>query len=735
MWYGSLAEGNRTAYLTSALVFGLMVRLAWVIWATKAPSTYFSDNAQYLRMAEDFASGDMPSLGPRHSAFFPPGYSVALVPFVVLSRAVGGAIGIAALGSLLNVVAGTSTILGVAALARQWFKSPAAIIAAWLIAVAPGQVFMTSALLSETVFTAMLVWTTVAMTSLARKGADAGTGSLLAVGCMVGCTFLVRNIGLVLLLVPVLAAARWRPRVIARQAVLSLLGALVILMPWGVRNGIQVGHWSPMFTGGASSLCLSHIEGATGGADASAEAYARCFDGSPWAEPSLYERMDAPTALPGGGLPIDEPLWFRTSSAAAVDWILDHPGDTVRLAGAKAWATMSSDSDALFAAEDFGKAPLDQRIRGGLASAGESWHLAVLSAAVLSLLLVPACRRSRLLWALPMAILLATMAGIALNRYHHPMMPFLTAIAAGGMVSVVPSVRRRWSVRDRQMTVAAVVLGGVALGAAVLFDFASQATAEPCWDFASPSRWLFAVAALSGTLGVLKLARRRMNTFPDESSGRDLDRTIVLLDAGIACAAASFLMRDGVVGCVPLFSVTMVIPLIGLACWAGGVIRLAGGGTLLQWNRLAAVRSGSVLVYAQLSTWAAAALATLAFAVDVGSHLAVDPTRFPRTSFWLTFIALVVAVMSSVASLMSRRPPAELVRLGLGCAALAASLLVRTGTDYLKPVGLLQGLFVGVAAVLLVACSTSDCEAGTPAGAEDVRAPTGAATSVGGRSD
>lgn len=409
----------RNRWVIVAAVVGLVLRVAWCTWLTQAPSGATSDPAQYLQMARGFASGDMPNIDGRHTAFAPPGYSMLLAPFSLVSEATGW-FSLEYAASLLNAVAGTLTILGVALLAGWWIGPKARAPAAWLLALAPGQIYVTSVVLTETLFTFLLVAGLVLLTWLLVRARPARRSAwLVGVGVLVGYATLVRSPGLLLLAVPALvlkgATGSWRGSL--RPTLLLLAGALVLLVPWGVRNAVQVGVWSPLSTNNAAFLCTGHSPYADGTFDDSEEGLIYCYRGSPFD--------------PEGA---DEAEWYRRISIRALEYAVENPGRELQLAGWKTWYVWRDDAETLENARDFGAREIaSERVTHLLADVATAWYFGVLALAAAGLALVPACRRAWPVWGLILGQALLVYGGIGLSRYHHPMMPLFVVLAAGAI--------------------------------------------------------------------------------------------------------------------------------------------------------------------------------------------------------------------------------------------------------------------------------------------------------------
>ena len=409
-----------------AVLVALGLRLAWAVWATTSISNELTDRAQYLAYAARFSGLGTPQIYGESTAFLPPGYPLFLAPLAFVARNTG-AIGINFLASLANVVLGTATVVFTALLAQRWIGPAARNPAAWLMAIAAGHVYYTSVVLSETLFAALTTGLLLAATVLAWQGYGRSARWLVAFGVLVGFAMLVRTPGAILLVAPAMVlratAGSWRGGLKATGWV--LLGSLVLIVPWTIRNAVQIGVAVPISTNNAAFLCGGHSDYASGGFDQTPEALELCYGGGP------YDPRGA-----------DEPRWYRETTADAISWAVRHPIDEVRLTLWKTYLTMGDDSDALSDAEDFGAQPLaSERWRAVLRTLANSWHWAILVFAAAGLWWVPACRRALPIWVTAAANLVAVWGGLALPRYHHAIMPLLVVFAAAAIAALARSTQ------------------------------------------------------------------------------------------------------------------------------------------------------------------------------------------------------------------------------------------------------------------------------------------------------
>lgn len=414
-------------WLVAAIVVGFVLRVGWVLHAAQPPPR-LTDPWQYQQMALGLSRADLPSIGDRPSAFFPPGYPMVLTPLAWLSERTGLSLSLAA--GLFNAVAGTATIALVAELAGRWMGARARVPAAWIMAVAAGPIYLTAVSLSETWFTALLLLGAVLVTRAADRRWTVRRG--VVVGVLIGYLSLVRTPGLLLLVMILLAqrATQGRWRGAGRPLLAATVGCLLVLVPWTVRNGRQVGVWSPMSTNNVAFLCLGNGAGADGHLYVDEAESERCFRGSPMDNPVIYEPGEVP-----GDFPFtqpDEPGWYRATLSATVKNMVRHPLDQPGFFVRKTFDTFGADNQALNDAQGFGRQPVvGEHTRDLLTMLANIWHWGVLALFALALGYLPRARSALPLWGLAALLYLSIMAGIGLHRYHHPIMALCVVFAAG----------------------------------------------------------------------------------------------------------------------------------------------------------------------------------------------------------------------------------------------------------------------------------------------------------------
>ncbi|MEX0786353.1 MAG: glycosyltransferase family 39 protein, partial [Dehalococcoidia bacterium] len=205
------------------------------------------------------------------TAFWPPGYPLLLAAaYTVFGQSI-------AVAQALNVVLATATVGLVYLIGRETLGARPALVAAAVVAAFPSLVFFTAVTLSETAF-AFLALSAVYLLVLEAKAPTTGAGQrasrssartlrlLFAAGLILGLASLTRGQALLLPLVAVpfwlRSGAGW-PRVGANVAVL-VLGIALIVVPWTVRNAIELDSPVLISTNAGVDFWIGHHEGAVG---------------------------------------------------------------------------------------------------------------------------------------------------------------------------------------------------------------------------------------------------------------------------------------------------------------------------------------------------------------------------------------------------------------------------------------------------------------------------------------
>lgn len=217
--------------LLAIFLLALAVRLAVVAW-TGATTAHFGDAPAYQLAARALAeTGRYPSKTDAYY-FRPPGYAafLAVVTLGHPERVLVAKVASAVLGAFAAVI--------LAAIAARLFRRRGvAIVAGVAAALDPSLVMVTSDVQSEPLFLVLLLGAGF----LLLAAVDRPSSTLaLAAGILTGLAILTRPSAL--LVVPLLAAPlgdrRWPFRARAHIAAAGVLGAVLALAPWTIRNAV-----------------------------------------------------------------------------------------------------------------------------------------------------------------------------------------------------------------------------------------------------------------------------------------------------------------------------------------------------------------------------------------------------------------------------------------------------------------------------------------------------------------
>ena len=254
-----------------AIGFGL--RLAWVLYAARGP-VGLHDPLLYRFLSDAVAHGhgysypppfNGPGIGFAPTAYYPPGYPLLLGGFEWLTLHTPIPEGLTTIVSLVNLVAGTASIVLVYGITRRLTNERTGLVAAGLVAAVAEP---------HRPHCAHVERDRVHRIDVAHPvggGEASGAAGIRGVGCRaagaaLGLATLVRPVALPLVaafgIAWLIAGVPWRD-VALRAGVITVV-CVAVLVPWIVRNAVVMG--SPVLsTNTGDNLCMSRQPGATGG--------------------------------------------------------------------------------------------------------------------------------------------------------------------------------------------------------------------------------------------------------------------------------------------------------------------------------------------------------------------------------------------------------------------------------------------------------------------------------------
>jgi 4-amino-4-deoxy-L-arabinose transferase-like glycosyltransferase len=259
------------------LLVGAGLRLGWIahVPTDDAAIDRLPDQREYLELGRSLLNGDgLVFVDPRFTdtvyAYRAPAY-----PWLIaLCQADLHVI------RVVQALLDTLTILGAYILARRWLDKGPSVFAAFVVMINPFLIYFCGLILSETLFTAMLVWGMALL--VMRRPADLNAAPRWGIAWWCGAillsfSILVRPSAIALPVVLGIAAAfvnrdwrlpydwRWTPPV----ATLMVLLTALVLLPWGWRNHRILGSWVWTTTNGGITLYDGLNPDATGASNQS----------------------------------------------------------------------------------------------------------------------------------------------------------------------------------------------------------------------------------------------------------------------------------------------------------------------------------------------------------------------------------------------------------------------------------------------------------------------------------
>jgi hypothetical protein len=408
-----------------------LLRLGWVLYGAAHPVGLRDPNL-YLALGDAVGHGNgyvYPTVNGGVTAYYPPGYPMALGAVIGLARLLPGTLSSFGVAVAFNLVLSVLLVVLVFELGRRLVGVPAGLIAATVIALWPNLIVHTGLVLTESLFLVLFVAMFLVALATPETAQSPGRARVLTVGLLFGLAGLVRPN--VFVLAPLFLVFWWPAgaRVAVRRS--ALVGAVVLglVAPWTVRNMVRMDAPVLISTNMADNLCVGHHPGATGGYELAEE----CFAG--------IQETERPEAE------IDRQ---STAFGHSFDFMREDPASIITKVPAKLRRTLDHDNDGLWGATSYGA---DQRFSDGaferMKQVADAYYYVVAAiglagVVVLGLRRDPG-RRGMFLIAGSLVQLVPIMLFFGDPRFKMPLYPLW---AIGVAVAVTAAVRRRPAEED-----------------------------------------------------------------------------------------------------------------------------------------------------------------------------------------------------------------------------------------------------------------------------------------------
>ena len=422
-----------------ALAFGL--RLGWIALAALDPSEgdYF-DMIFYHLTAHRLLDGDgYTRLDGTPTAVWPPLYPILLAGVYALSD------GSLEAGRLANPFLSTLTTFFTYAIGRRLAGGRVGLLAAGLFAACPDEIFFSNFVMSEVAFVAVftgVVWLFVVLDQREPATSPFGWAATgwAALGVGIALASLTRGVAIAWLAIPVLitALAARSPRGAALRSAglrgaFAALGLGLALLPWTIRNYIQLGAPIPLATSLGRTLGHAHSPYQAGGASIKGLLYWRRI-GDRYADLPQPER---------------EVVTNRVLTRMTLEYMLSHPRHELSIFPAHVLALFRHGHVGL----ELGRKKLPGDIPEPFVS--DAWHRGIAGIADgqfyvllgLGLAGLPLFFRREATTALVIPLTLAYFTALHTllfpddPRFHLPMLPLLSISAAGLVVGFARRLR------------------------------------------------------------------------------------------------------------------------------------------------------------------------------------------------------------------------------------------------------------------------------------------------------
>jgi len=243
-WHSQIPQRYQLFFI---LLLGTILRVIWAVTTQAAPS---SDGATYLSLANGILNGASYEISDT-KAYWPPGYPAFLAIWIFL---LPPALAIPSSQIALFLIGA----LGIYYLTRQVSNLRAAIIATFLFAAWPNLIALVATPEKESLLLALLPW-------IMRWSLSQSTNKILLAGIALGSAVLAQpSLQLLIPAISLLLIMRNGTQSLKKTAIF-LIGAIIIISPWTIRNFVVLGEFKLVSTNGGDNLYRANNKLATGG--------------------------------------------------------------------------------------------------------------------------------------------------------------------------------------------------------------------------------------------------------------------------------------------------------------------------------------------------------------------------------------------------------------------------------------------------------------------------------------
>ncbi len=427
-WLRTLTRPSILA-LVAIIVLAVGLRLAWIGYVSPNPAdgrmddTVFYDQAGWS-LAQ--ARGYQNFLG-FPTAQWPPAY-----PFLLagIYKAFGHNITVP---KVANALAAGLTCLLIYLIAARVFDGRVGLVAAFLFAIFPGQLFWSTLLMTESLTPALLCLILLLFILWVVERRDAGPLRYGILGATFGVLILARGEGPVLLLAALVIwrflVPSWRSWV--KEASVFTAIAVLVVVPWTIRNAISMHAFVPVMSAAGHTALAGH-------------------QSDPYNPYHVFPEARIQEKYANLPYPEKEIKVENEALRTAISWAVHHPVEEAYYPFVKFYHFFGSDADALGWVNSWkpgGQLPvlLSPRAKNALSTVANAYYIPLMVIAGLAVPFWFSVRDKRklllmffvLAWLVPHLLLFPS------GRYHTALSPIFVLWAAAGLVAAFDLVERR----------------------------------------------------------------------------------------------------------------------------------------------------------------------------------------------------------------------------------------------------------------------------------------------------